>query len=345
MENWNKLSMAEKAEIMKLAVEGGVYDLDAIRNGYNEYAKGGKIHIKPENRGKFTALKKRTGYSATWFKKHGTPAQKKMAVFALNSRKWKHGLGGNLYGGETQPTQQMITTGGAGYVPPTIDASKTKQSINKRLYRTISPLEADYSLLPALQSFLSNKEHDDTRDGVNEVYPVGTIDAIWAKYLQVPEKDRKYSDRLEKSSYRPSKGNNSDNYYKLPLQDYEKESLVDTTRELPLYKNKVSKLLNNYALGEHTVGRGYDNRGEYVSYFDVFDINPFNGKYRGINIPIVNKLDDIGIGKPVRIYDRIYLDDYYGVKEPTHATYLPEITVTGKKKKKASGGNIGLDLI
>jgi hypothetical protein len=40
----------------------------------NEYKKGGSIHIKPENRGKFTALKKRTGHSASWFKAHGTPA-------------------------------------------------------------------------------------------------------------------------------------------------------------------------------------------------------------------------------------------------------------------------------
>ena len=54
------------------------------------YRDGGRIYIKPENRGKFTALKERTGHSASWFKEHGTPAQKKMAVFALNSRKWKH---------------------------------------------------------------------------------------------------------------------------------------------------------------------------------------------------------------------------------------------------------------
>ena len=64
--------------------------------GLNTFAKGGKIHIKPENRGKFTALKKRTGKSATWFKEHGTPAQKKMATFALNARKWKHAFGGDL---------------------------------------------------------------------------------------------------------------------------------------------------------------------------------------------------------------------------------------------------------
>ena len=62
----------------------------------NTFADGGKIYIKPENRGKFTALKERTGKSATWFKEHGTPAQKKMATFALNSRKWKHAFGGDL---------------------------------------------------------------------------------------------------------------------------------------------------------------------------------------------------------------------------------------------------------
>ena len=58
----------------------------------SNYASGkdSGIHIKPENRGKFTRLKKRTGKSASWFKAHGTPAQKKMATFALNARKWKH---------------------------------------------------------------------------------------------------------------------------------------------------------------------------------------------------------------------------------------------------------------
>ena len=40
---WDKLSMRKKAEIMKLAIEGDVYDLDAIRSGYNEYAEGGGI--------------------------------------------------------------------------------------------------------------------------------------------------------------------------------------------------------------------------------------------------------------------------------------------------------------
>jgi len=72
-------------------------EIDTLENEYPIFRRnGGPIRIKPENRGKFTALKKRTGHSASWFKAHGTPAQKKMAVFALNSRKWHHGDGGFL---------------------------------------------------------------------------------------------------------------------------------------------------------------------------------------------------------------------------------------------------------
>lgn len=70
--------------------------INNITNSIELLKKGGGIHIKPENRGKFTRLKKRTGKSASWFKAHGTPAQKKMATFALNARKWKHQEGGVL---------------------------------------------------------------------------------------------------------------------------------------------------------------------------------------------------------------------------------------------------------
>lgn len=97
MDSWSSLSMRQRADVMKLAVENGIHDLDTIRSAYNEFAEGGSIHIKPSHRGRFTRLKERTGHSASWFKAHGTPAQKKMATFELNARKWKHGLGGNLY--------------------------------------------------------------------------------------------------------------------------------------------------------------------------------------------------------------------------------------------------------
>lgn len=79
----------------------------------NTFGDGG-IFIKPENRGKFTALKERTGKSSTWYKEHGTPAQKKMATFALNAAKWKHADGGELHthGGDFTNGVIQINSGG-----------------------------------------------------------------------------------------------------------------------------------------------------------------------------------------------------------------------------------------
>ena len=72
------------------AIPGTPFTIEGILN-LPKYSNGkSPIHIKPANRGKFTALKKRTGHSTSWFKENGTPAQKKMAVFAMNAKKWKH---------------------------------------------------------------------------------------------------------------------------------------------------------------------------------------------------------------------------------------------------------------
>ena len=112
MAKFSDLSLRAQRELMEEYRNNGINDLSDMIADYDReessdttssgtsvsvpfslaetYRNGGKIHIKPENRGKFTALKKRTGHSASWFKAHGTPAQKKMAVFALNSKHWSH---------------------------------------------------------------------------------------------------------------------------------------------------------------------------------------------------------------------------------------------------------------
>lgn len=79
-----------------------------VEAAMNEYKKGGGIHIK--HPGRLTALKKRTGKTETELYNDGNPAHKKMVVFARNARKWKHDLGGNLFSGEEEGSQQMITT-------------------------------------------------------------------------------------------------------------------------------------------------------------------------------------------------------------------------------------------
>lgn len=96
MSSWDSLSMQERADVMKLFVEKGIYNLDTIRREYNLFAEGGGIHIKPSHRGKLTELKARTGKSEAELYNDGNPAHKKMVVFARNARKWKHEDGGLL---------------------------------------------------------------------------------------------------------------------------------------------------------------------------------------------------------------------------------------------------------
>lgn len=50
--------------------------------------KGG-IKIKPKNRGKFTAYKKRTGKTTQEALHSKSPSVRRMANFARNAKKWK----------------------------------------------------------------------------------------------------------------------------------------------------------------------------------------------------------------------------------------------------------------
>ena len=60
-------------------------------------AKGGKIYIKPENRGKFNATKARTGKTTEELTHSKNPLTRKRAIFAQNAKKWKHAMGGYMY--------------------------------------------------------------------------------------------------------------------------------------------------------------------------------------------------------------------------------------------------------
>ena len=52
------------------------------------YRNGGTIHINPANRGKFNALKARTGKTTEELTHSSNPLTRKRAIFAQNARKW-----------------------------------------------------------------------------------------------------------------------------------------------------------------------------------------------------------------------------------------------------------------
>jgi len=55
-----------------------------------EHGKDSGIHINPKNKGKFTALKKRTGKTTEQLTHSKNPLTRKRAIFAQNAKKWKH---------------------------------------------------------------------------------------------------------------------------------------------------------------------------------------------------------------------------------------------------------------
>ena len=138
----------------------------------NTFAEGGKIHIKPENRGKFTKYcgGKVTSECIAKGKRSSDPAVRKRATFAANARKWHHAFGGDLntHGADFSNGQIIIGNGGTHEenpmegVPMGIDAEGTPNLVEQgevifNDYVFSNRLFADSSLL---ESFNLPKSYD-----------------------------------------------------------------------------------------------------------------------------------------------------------------------------------------
>lgn len=97
-ERQRKISGAVNAVQPEAYITPAGYIKDAVNfimeNLYPVYPipsyKDGGIHIKKKNRGKFNALKKRTGKSTEELTHSKNPLTRKRAIFAQNAAKWNH---------------------------------------------------------------------------------------------------------------------------------------------------------------------------------------------------------------------------------------------------------------
>ena len=113
-----------------------------------QYKKGG-IHIKPENRGKFTAYKQRTGKTTEEALHSPDPHVRQMANFARNAAKWKHEYGGPA---------MMQEGGGEGPVRKIAAPAMSRYTALREKYpylanNTLSGIDADI-----WQSYVDNVE-------------------------------------------------------------------------------------------------------------------------------------------------------------------------------------------
>lgn len=129
-------------------------------------------------------------------------------------------------------------------------------------------------------------------------------------------------------------------YYTIPINEEVKHNIVNDGLRLKPNTNVLTKNLFGYNMGTSTIGRGHDNGGDYISYYDVWDINPLRGGSNTIKKfePLLNLFtpkNSVDILKkythstnPVSFYDRIYLDDYYNVPNKYRGgSFLPEVVV------------------
>ena len=205
--------------------------------------------------------------------------------------------------------------------------------VRRRLYHNLAPYGYTRTIARLESAIKNNTSHEFDRRHKND----RDRQDIWAEYLGIPEEERKAlfdssTSILRDSQYSPTVGKEQNIKYKAISNPSEADvrDLIQHAEVLPIGKNKVVAGGIGHALGRYTIGHNYDNKGEYVSYYDKWDLNPFSNAGEDLSL---------GIGKPVNIYDRIYLDDYYGIpKEYRGSTYIPELTVTANKH--ANGGKI-----
>lgn len=112
----------------------------------------------------------------------------------------------------------------------------------------------------------------------------------------------------------------------------------NNSKDIKMGKSGKNGVTTLPILGHSTVDIGTDkNKGDYISYYDKWDID-MSGK-ANTNDNVANIIG----GKPFDIYDRIYLDDYYGIdssanKGEYYGGYLPEVIIYNKKNNKRMGG-------
>tara|TARA_R100000329_G_scaffold150128_1_gene142210 strand:+ start:1217 stop:1951 length:735 start_codon:yes stop_codon:yes gene_type:complete len=122
---------------------------------------------------------------------------------------------------------------------------------------------------------------------------------------------------VQVSKYKPTKSKDPNAiYYNSPTtENFLKEQIKKGEYDISKWPKKGSQYFGDSGnvLGNYTVNKGIDKDGrEYFSYYDVWDLNPFQGK--GIKDKLATTAQEaIGV-KPAEVYGRVYVDEV--VEEP-----------------------------
>lgn len=194
---WDGLSLAEKAEMIGIAVKNGITTLPEIRAKYNEFAEGGSIHIKPSHKGRLTKLKKRTGKTEAELYRTGSPATRKMITFARNVRKFKHALGGPLVENALCPEDKNLY-GFGDWLKGAYNKAKSVVNKGREIVRDLgldkSPAQHVTEKISAIDEKTKNTRYGNNNLGFIERNGLAAAKAIGL--------DRRYKDAALDTHYR-----------------------------------------------------------------------------------------------------------------------------------------------
>lgn len=94
----------------------------------------------------------------------------------------------------------------------------------------------------------------------------------------------------------------NDNTYAVSGYTRPTKEQLKTSKSGELYYEKGKDHVSN-AIGHYYLSKGNDERGDYISYYDVFDAGTGGTDGGGLG-------ETLGLTKPFEIYDRIYIKDY-----------------------------------
>lgn len=215
-----------------------------------------------------------------------------------------------------------------------------KRKIQRRLYKNLTPVSYLNAPDRVRDAIILNRPDTAYYDAIG--FDAGKhwkskaaipSDPIFAKYLNIPKSEqRKVPYKLIESKYKPSVSKDKNaKYYKEPILGTKVEGNLNKLRN-NLFNELIneglflntngsinSKILSG-TLGNHKLSKGRDSKGDYISYYDLWDLSPFNKQGND---------DKFNIGQPVEFYDRYHLDDIMGLGSNSilGSYWLPQIEV------------------
>ena len=213
------------------------------------------------------------------------------------------------------PQQQLRETG------LTNEQIQDRSKLNKNLGKNLLPVS--YENLPIryiisgklgakesnrqfIDNLINDKMTTEDKKQLNELSKTSGLNADELKrryanrmdaynlYLGIPQNNN----TLEVSNQIPSKSTEKNKtYYK-----YNDETKNKLAKELIDWANNTSDEkgvltdVKQFVMGDYTASKGKDKRGEYISYFDNWNLDPLGSQVKSLDF-----------GKPFEMYDRIYV--------------------------------------